>query len=552
MPPAADIVPGAAGPSWVAWATSGLSARWAGAAWGWSTRRGQISLGRRVALKILPQSLALDRKRLRRFQLEAQAAALLYHPHIVPVHAVGSDRGVQFYAMQFIDGRTLADLIRELRWSEGIEPEPPGADGVASELATQLFAEPEAGPVVKDKSTAARIEVNRSSRGISYIQNVARMGKAAAEALEHAHQHGVIHRDVKPGNLMIDRAGHLWITDFGLARLLDDPGVTMTNDLLGTMRYMSPEQALGRPAIVDRRSDVYSLGVTLYELLTLQPAFPGADRPEVLRQILEQEPDPLRRLDGKIPLDVETIVHKAIDKDPARRYASAGAMAEDLRRYLEHLPILARRPTTIDRAVKWSRRHWPLVAVAAGFLLLAVAGLVADLTWTNRWLRTHNDRLSEALAQADANAREAERQRGIAQAQLELARRHQHAENLRRARQALEARQIDLAQEILHDDEPEPGEVDQRGFAWRYLWRKSRGDVRLALGTPGTHSRKSVYSRWTFPGDLRSLGQGRDLEAGERGDRRPDPFGSFHALRRFEHRAVLAQRPVSGNRGRST
>ncbi len=205
----------------------------------------QISLGRRVALKILPQSLALDRKRLRRFQLEAQAAALLYHPHIVPVHAVGSDRGVQFYAMQFIDGRTLADLIRELRWSEGIEPEPPGADGVASELATQLFAEPEAGPVVKDKSTAARIEVNRSSRGISYIQNVARMGKAAAEALEHAHQHGVIHRDVKPGNLMIDRAGHLWITDFGLARLLDDPGMTMTNDLLGTMRLHEPRAGSG-------------------------------------------------------------------------------------------------------------------------------------------------------------------------------------------------------------------------------------------------------------------------------------------------------------------
>ena len=135
-----------------------------------------------------------------------------------------------------------------------------------------------------ERSPSSQGKARQSARGRTYFLNVARMGRQAAEALEHAHQQGVIHRDVKPGNLMIDRSGHLWITDFGLARLQGDPGVTMTNDLVGTLRYMSPEQVLGRPAIVDHRSDVYSLGVTLYELLTLWPAFPGSDRAEVLAE----------------------------------------------------------------------------------------------------------------------------------------------------------------------------------------------------------------------------------------------------------------------------
>ena len=169
-----------------------------------------------------------------------------------------------------------------------------------------------------------------------------------------------------------------------------------------------------------------------------------------MRKILDDEPMPLRRIDRTVPLDLETIVHKAIDKDPARRYATAGAMAEDLRRFLEDLPILARRPTILDRAARWSRRHRAAVTLAVGFLLLAVAGLVAELSWSNRWLRSYNDRLGQALAQADENAREAQRQRAIAQTQLELARRHQSAENLRRARLALDARQVELAQEILH------------------------------------------------------------------------------------------------------
>ncbi len=339
----------------------------------------------------------------------------------------------------------------------------------------------------------------------------------------------MIHRDVKPGNLMIDQGGDVWITDFGLARLLDDPGMTMMNDVLGTIRYMSPEQALGRPAIVDHRSDVYSLGATLYELVALRPAFQGSDRAEVLQKILDKEPAPLRRLDRAIPADLETIVHKAIDKDPARRYATAGAMGEDLRRYLEHRPILARRPTIVNRAAKWARRHRPAVVLAAGFLLLAFAGLVAELSWSNRWLRSHNDRLGQALARADENAREAQRQRGIAQSQLKLATRHQHAENLRRARLALDARQIELAQEILHDTQPGPGEMDHHGFAWRYLWRQSRRDLRLVWG----HQGRLLGSAVTADGhslaaaDLSGNVLIWDLVKDTSLDR---PFASFHTL----------------------
>jgi serine/threonine protein kinase len=444
----------------------------------------QLSLGRRVALKILPAGVAIDRKRLRRFQLEAQAAALLHHPHIVPVHTVGSDRGVHFFAMQFIDGRTLADLIGELRRSEGIQVEPAGADELASMQATKLLLEVAAPPPV-DAQPVPQVEASRPALGRAYFDRVAAIGRQAAEALEHAHQQGVVHRDIKPGNLMIDDSGCLWVTDFGLARLQGDPGVTMTNDLLGTMRYMSPEQALGRPAVVDHRSDVYSLSVTLYELLTLQPAFDGSDRAEVLRKIAEEEPAHLRRLDRTIPADLETIVATAMEKDPARRYATAGAMAEDLRRYLEHVPILARRPTLLDRMAKWSRRHWPVVALAAGFALLAVVALVSDLTWSNRWLRSHNNRLSQALARADEYAREAERQRGIAQAQLELAGRHRRAESLRRAGQALEAHQFDLAQDILHDVQPPAGSTTG-DFVWHNLWRQATRDFCKLWGHQAT------------------------------------------------------------------
>ena len=163
-----------------------------------------------------------------------------------------------------------------------------------------------------------------SSLGIghsSFFRTVASLGVQAAEALEHAHQLGVIHRDVKPANLLVDGRGHLWVTDFGLAQLQKDSGLTVSGDLIGTLRYMSPEQALAKRVIVDHRTDVYSLGVTLYELVTLRPAHDGKDRAEILRKIGEDDPTPLRKLNPSVSPDLETIIHKAMAKEPSERYA---------------------------------------------------------------------------------------------------------------------------------------------------------------------------------------------------------------------------------------
>ena len=186
---------------------------------------------------------------------------------------------------------------------------------------------------------------------------MARLGLEAAEALEHAHQEGIIHRDIKPANLMVDAKGNLWVTDFGLARLQSDSGLTISGDLLGTLRYMSPEQALGKRVLIDGRTDIYSLGVTLYELVTLQPAFDGRDRQELLRQIAEEEPRPPRKLNGSIPRELETIVLKAMTKEPESRYATAQELADDLRRFLEHKPIRARRPSVWEHVAKWVSAH---------------------------------------------------------------------------------------------------------------------------------------------------------------------------------------------------
>ena len=196
----------------------------------------QVSLNRRVALKVLPFASALDPHQLRRFQIEAQAAAQLHHTSIVPVFSVGCERGVHFYAMQYIEGRTLAALIQGRRDAARAinSPLPPSADR-------------------------------------ENIRSVARLGIQAAEALDHAHCQGIIHRDVKPANLLVDVRGNLWITDFGLARFVNEAGLTITGDLVGTLRYMSPEQALARRLVLDHRTDIYSLGAMLYELLTLRP-----------------------------------------------------------------------------------------------------------------------------------------------------------------------------------------------------------------------------------------------------------------------------------------
>jgi serine/threonine protein kinase len=386
----------------------------------------QISLRRRVALKVLPFAAAMDPRQLQRFQNEAQAAAHLHHTNIVPVFAVGTERGVHYYAMQFIEGQSLAALLddlRETRNSElGVRNSKPRAPNSAlrAEVTTapyQVSAAPPPPPPVTTK-VAAALTTERPG-GRHYFRRAAALVRQAAEALEHAHQMGVVHRDIKPANLLLDRRGELWITDFGLAQFCNDVGLTLSGELLGTLRYASPEQAMAKRGLIDHRTDIYSLGVTLYELLTLAPVFAGRDRQELLGQIAFDEPRPPRSHNAAIPVELETIVLKAIAKNPAERYASARDLADDVQRFLDDKPILARRPSLLDRATKWARRHRSLVATGLVLLLLAVIGLAVSNV-----LIAKEQRAAKAAAHsADVKAKEADEERMLADRRFKQARR---------------------------------------------------------------------------------------------------------------------------------
>jgi tetratricopeptide (TPR) repeat protein len=378
----------------------------------------QVSLGRRVALKVLPAAATLDPRRLLRFQNEARAAACLHHAHIVPVFGVGAERGVQFYTMQLIDGRTLAAVIRDLR-----RP---------AEVAAALLP----------PSTAPRGALSTQG-GVGqqeHVRAAARLGVQAAEALDYAHQLGVVHRDVKPGNLILDGRGQLWVTDFGLAQLRQGGvSLTFTGDVVGTLRYMSPEQALARRAVIDHRTDVYSLGVTLYELLTLRPPFDGTDPPELLRQITSDGPRSPRKWNKAIPTELETVVLKAMARRPAERYATAAELADDLRRFLEDQPVRARRPPLVSRLGRWCRRRRHLVTSVG--LVLLTALLLGGLDLARR------------------QQRRATLERGVG-ADLHAAELHLQAEHWAEARQAIERAAGRLA-------EGGPDALHARVASWR-------------------------------------------------------------------------------------
>ena len=411
----------------------------------------QISLGRRVALKVLPFAAVLDQRQLQRFRTESQAAALLHHQNIVPIYSVGNERGVHYYAMQFIDGFSLAEVVEQLQHTEGVRTKPlksdatrSFADSVNSKSAAELANDLTSGrwvPAAKEsdkldktvppqttpgsvksderkKSSQTKVAANvtplasisseGSIKSRQYFRTIANLGIEAAEALEHAHGLGVIHRDIKPSNLLLDPRGKVWVTDFGLARVGTDGGMTVSGDLLGTFRYMSPEQAMAKRIVVDHRTDIYSLGVTLYELLTLHPAIRGNDREELLRQIAFDEPIPPNRLNKAIPTELCTIVWKAMAKNPDERYMSSQELADDLRRFLEDKPILAKPPTLLQRSRKWARRHIVLVSTTATtalllLIVLAVGGFwiakrESDVAATERQLRVD---LEDAVVTAE-------------------------------------------------------------------------------------------------------------------------------------------------------
>jgi WD40 repeat protein/serine/threonine protein kinase len=482
----------------------------------------QLSLGRRVALKVLPFAAALDAKQLQRFKNEAQAAAQLVHQHIVPVYGVGCERGVHYYAMQFIDGHTLASMITELRRQRRPEagevrsPLAPRVGQVSAPVQTGrernpvLRAEPE-GYANGDTAPVAAISTERPATRPAFFRTMASLGVQAAEALEHAHQMGVTHRDVKPGNLLIDLRGNLWITDFGLAQFQSDNRLTLTGDILGTLRYMSPEAALAKRVVVDHRTDIYSLGATLYELLTLEPVFSGEDRQELLRQIAFEEPTPPRRMNKAIPAELETIVLKALEKNPAERYGTAQELADDLERFLKDEPIRARRPSLVQRARKWARRHRPVVASAmvatAAVLAIAIVALVISL-----------GNISAALAEKSDALGDKSRALGEKIAALEREKETRYVQQTALAGRELAAGNVGRAEELL-----DGCEEHFRGWEWHFLKRQRYGNApplqhagtvtRVAVSPDGTQI-ASVSMDGTF--EIRESRTGQVLHTLER------------------------------------
>jgi eukaryotic-like serine/threonine-protein kinase len=351
----------------------------------------QVSLGRRVALKVLASHLLQDPTQVHRFEREARAAARLHHTNIVPVFGFGQQDGRHYYVMQLIDGQPLDAVLRELRW--------PGVGrSEAADLARSLFASPvpRATSPNSSDSAAAGSEPIVSPLSIGhmslYARTVARVGLQAADALEYAARRGIVHRDVKPSNLLLDSRGNIWVADFGLAKAVDHEDLTSVGEIVGTIRYMAPERFRGR---TDPRCDLYALGITLYELLTLRPAFAGPDKARLVEQVLRDEPPRPRSIDRRIPRDLETIVLKAMAKEPAHRYSSAGELAEDLRRFLDDRTIQARRVGPVERAWRWSRRHALVSGLAASLLLVLVVALAG---MTTLWRRAERKAAAEQRA----------------------------------------------------------------------------------------------------------------------------------------------------------
>lgn len=343
----------------------------------------QVSLNRRVALKILPDGLGFSPESLARFEREARAAAALHHTNIVPIYAIGEDHGHHYYAMELIEGSSLSTILVEVSLARaspatqrllstvGIEAPPAvraaGVGGVASTR--------DASPLVVTGSDATNSLSMSDSGSRRWFDTVARLVADVADALHHAHTRGIVHRDVKPSNLMLSTDGRLCLTDFGLALMAEETRLTVTGAFLGTPAYMSPEQIASGRMKLDHRTDIYSLGVVLYEMLTLQRAFAGDSREQVLSDILTKEPRSPRRINRRIPAELETICAKAMEKDSGRRYPTAAAFADDLRSHLNHRAITARRAGPVRRLVKWTQRHpSAATAILAAIAITALGG----------------------------------------------------------------------------------------------------------------------------------------------------------------------------------
>jgi len=337
----------------------------------------QLSLGRIIALKVMPPATMRNERAVDRFRREAAAVARLSHPRIVAVHGFGVRDGVAYLAMEYVEGFDLAEIVDRLRSARThgnrfVRISGPDLD---QDIADWARGRKLMGTMPGDPRTREGIVIDLRNP----FPMMAALIADVAEALRHAHANGVIHRDIKPSNLLLDREGRIKLSDFGLAKSTDAVSVTESGDLVGSPAYLSPEQVATRRARVDERSDIYSLGVTLYELLTLQQPFTGKNVAVVLRNIIAGDAEAPTRINPRIPRDLETIVLKSMERDPARRYASADELGDDLRRFLNFEPIAARPLGRLATTMRLLRRNATTVALASmGALIVALVGVLAS------------------------------------------------------------------------------------------------------------------------------------------------------------------------------
>ncbi|QDU09014.1 serine/threonine-protein kinase [Gimesia aquarii] len=330
----------------------------------------QESLNRRVALKLLPRQLLLEEKQLKRFRREAELTASLHHTNIVPVYGVGENDGFHYYVMQLIEGIGLDELAQRMivTAADKVSRKPKVAGDTTTQIGTEAAASKNrnAYPENFDQSETQDHVETGFEEYVKTPQKIAALGIQAANALQYAHDRGILHRDIKPGNLLLDRDGLLCITDFGLARAAEQSDISQSTDIVGTLGYMAPEMFRGETC---SQSDIYGLGITLYELLTKHPAIERSSRHQMIERITHGSVVPLRRINPEISRDLETVVLKAIAHNPKHRYQNARDLAEDLQRFLDNRPIRARRVTAIERLWRWSRRN-PAVAMLSSLALI--------------------------------------------------------------------------------------------------------------------------------------------------------------------------------------
>lgn len=430
----------------------------------------QLSLDRRVAVKILPFAAMFDAKKRKRFKNEARAAATLDHPNIVPIYFVGQARGVHFYAMQLIEGQSLMEWIDGVKRTR-LESEHPPESGSATsrdnkdtpDFTAKRNSSNQSGDgqrAPEDSSergtdqalsptSVASLSTQRDPKTHEYFRSVAELGIQVARALQQAHDHGIVHRDIKPGNLMLDESGKVWITDFGLARFEANETMTGHGDVLGTAAYMSPEQISGS-SLVDARSDLFSLAATLYELLTLRRPF-GEHRESSREGVTSVTAATIKSHNREVPNDLQTIIEKALEESPLDRYQSAAAFADDLQRFVSGHTIQARRPSWGDRTLKWIGRHQRLAAsIGIGTMLLCAILLTSTISvWRAR------SEVARALMQSEQRAVRIQDLLYLADMQV--------------AYKAWNNELPSQVREILNRHLPEPGRHDRRGYEWYAL-----------------------------------------------------------------------------------